>query len=220
MQRESGVNPGTGQSAVSGYRWVQLAAAIACMVAIANLQYAWTLYVPEIEKVHGWSRASIQTSFTIFVIFQTWLTPIGGIFLDRFGPRVMVILGGICCGLSWYIDSFCELPDAVLRSRCRWRYRRGHGVYFGGERRCTLVRRSPWSRFGVGGCGFRRRNGTDDHSDCEYDQNQRLSGRVLWFSFIIGGVILVGWLYPARSEAGRGADGGDAHAEPPRLHAG
>src|ERR1700761_912658 len=96
-----------GQSVGFG-RWVQLIAAIACMVAIANLQYAWTLYVPEIEKVHGWSRASIQTAFTIFVVFQTWLTPVGGIFLDRFGPRIMVIAGGICAGLAWYVDSFAN----------------------------------------------------------------------------------------------------------------
>jgi oxalate/formate antiporter len=78
------------------------------MVAIANLQYAWTLYVPEIEKAHGWSRASIQTAFTIFVIFQTWLTPVEGIFLDRFGPRLMVMAGGILAGLSWYIDSLAN----------------------------------------------------------------------------------------------------------------
>src|ERR1700739_1960815 len=96
-----------GQSVGFG-RWVQLIAAIACMVAIANLQYAWTLYVPEIEKAHGWSRASIQTAFTIFVIFQTWLTPVEGIFLDRFGPRLMVMLGGILAGLSWDIDSLAN----------------------------------------------------------------------------------------------------------------
>ena len=96
-----------GQSVGFG-RWVQLIAAIACMVAIANLQYAWTLYVPEIEKAHGWSRASIQTAFTIFVIFQTWLTPVEGIFLDRFGPRLMVMAGGILAGLSWYIDSLAN----------------------------------------------------------------------------------------------------------------
>jgi OFA family oxalate/formate antiporter-like MFS transporter len=96
-----------GSSAVFG-RWTQLIAAIACMIAIANLQYAWTLYVPEIQKVHGWGRAEIQTTFTIFVIFQTWLTPVAGIFLDRFGPRIMVIAGGLCCGLSWYIDSLAN----------------------------------------------------------------------------------------------------------------
>jgi oxalate/formate antiporter len=87
-------------------RWVQLAAGIACMVAAAHVQYAWTLFVPEIQETHGWSRAAIQTAFTIFVVVQTWLTPIEGYFIDRHGPRVMVFLGGLFTGLAWIINSY------------------------------------------------------------------------------------------------------------------
>jgi MFS transporter, OFA family, oxalate/formate antiporter len=87
-------------------RWVQLAVGIACMVAAANVQYAWTLFVPEIQQTHGWSRAAIQTAFTIFVVVQTWLTPIEGYFIDRHGPRVMVFLGGLFTGLAWIINSY------------------------------------------------------------------------------------------------------------------
>ncbi len=87
-------------------RWVQLAAGVACMVAAANVQYAWTLFVPEIQQTHGWSRAAIQTAFTIFVVVQTWLTPIEGYFIDRHGPRVMVFIGGLFTGLAWIINSY------------------------------------------------------------------------------------------------------------------
>ena len=31
------------------YRWTQLALGVACMVMIANLQYGWTFFVPDIE---------------------------------------------------------------------------------------------------------------------------------------------------------------------------
>ena len=76
------------------------------MVAAANVQYAWTLFVPEIQQTHGWSRAAIQTAFTIFVVVQTWLTPIEGYFIDRHGPRVMVFIGGLFTGLAWIINSY------------------------------------------------------------------------------------------------------------------
>ncbi len=76
------------------------------MVAAANVQYAWTLFVPEIQQAHGWSRAAIQTAFTIFVVVQTWLTPIEGYFIDRHGPRVMVVVGGLFTGLAWIINSY------------------------------------------------------------------------------------------------------------------
>ena len=90
----------------SSNRWVQLAVGVACMVAAANIQYAWTLFVPEIQQTYGWSRAAIQTAFTIFVVVQTWLTPIEGYFIDRHGPRVMVFIGGLCTGLAWIINSY------------------------------------------------------------------------------------------------------------------
>lgn len=87
-------------------RWMQIVVGIVCMVAAANIQYAWTLFVPEIQATHGWTRASIQTAFTIFVVVQTWLTPIEGYFIDKYGPRVIVAAGGFFTGLSWIIDSY------------------------------------------------------------------------------------------------------------------
>ncbi|WP_425599138.1 hypothetical protein, partial [Azospirillum aestuarii] len=38
---------------------MQIIVGIVCMVAAANIQYAWTLFVPEIQATHGWTRASI-----------------------------------------------------------------------------------------------------------------------------------------------------------------
>jgi MFS transporter, OFA family, oxalate/formate antiporter len=86
--------------ASADYRWMQLILGVACMVAAANIQYAWTLFVPEIQ------RASIQTAFTLFILVQTWLTPLEGYLIDRFGPRIIVLIGGFFTGLAWIIDSY------------------------------------------------------------------------------------------------------------------
>ncbi|CAO3407222.1 Oxalate/formate antiporter [Azospirillum largimobile] len=99
--------PAAAQPPVSdAVRWTQIIVGIVCMVAAANIQYAWTLFVPEIQATHGWTRASIQTAFTIFVVVQTWLTPIEGYFIDKYGPRVIVGVGGFLTGMSWIIDSY------------------------------------------------------------------------------------------------------------------
>ena len=89
----------------SSTRWVQLAVGVICMIATANIQYAWTLFVPEIQTTYGWSRAKIQLAFTIFVLVQTWLAPIEGYFIDKFGPRLMVAFGAIFIGAAWVINS-------------------------------------------------------------------------------------------------------------------
>jgi len=87
------------------YRWGQLLIGIVCMAMIANLQYGWTLFVNPIADKHGWSRAAIQVAFTIFVLTETWLVPIEGYLVDRFGPRPVVLVGGVLCGLGWVLNS-------------------------------------------------------------------------------------------------------------------
>ncbi|HWV62359.1 MAG TPA: oxalate/formate MFS antiporter [Oxalicibacterium sp.] len=92
----------------ASYRWMQLILGIIAMAMIANLQYGWTLFVDPISQKYGWSRAAIQVAFTIFVITETWLVPIEGWFVDKFGPRPVVLVGGILCGLGWFINSFAD----------------------------------------------------------------------------------------------------------------
>jgi len=93
-------------------RWGQLVFGIICMVLIANLQYGWTLFVNPINKAHGWSIASIQLAFSIFVALETWLTPIEGWIVDslgvRRGPKLMVAFGGIMVALGWIVNSYAQ----------------------------------------------------------------------------------------------------------------
>ena len=92
----------------TAYRWVQLAVGIVCMAMIANLQYGWTLFVSPIDAKFHWGRASIQVAFTIFVLLETWLVPIEGYLVDRFGPRLVVLAGGILCGVAWAMNAYAD----------------------------------------------------------------------------------------------------------------
>jgi MFS transporter, OFA family, oxalate/formate antiporter len=86
-------------------RLVQLLIGIVCMVMIANLQYGWTLFVTPIDQKYHWGRATIQVAFTIFVLTETWLVPVEGWLVDRFGPKIVVLVGGILVGIAWTINS-------------------------------------------------------------------------------------------------------------------
>jgi len=90
------------------YRWVQLVLGIICMAMIANLQYGWTLFVNPISEKTGWTRAAIQVAFTIFVLTETWLVPLEGYLVDRFGPRPVVLAGGVLCALGWVMNSYAD----------------------------------------------------------------------------------------------------------------
>ena len=86
-------------------RWGQLAAGILCMVMIANLQYGWTLFVGPIERKHGWDATAVQMAFSIFIATETWLVPVEGWFVDRYGPRIVVACGGVLVACAWAINS-------------------------------------------------------------------------------------------------------------------
>src|SRR3954469_24074000 len=89
-------------------RWLQLFLGIVCMTMIANLQYGWTLFVNPIDAKYHWGRTAIQVAFSIFVITETWLVPIEGYLVDRFGPRPVVLVGGVLVGIAWVINSVAD----------------------------------------------------------------------------------------------------------------
>jgi OFA family oxalate/formate antiporter-like MFS transporter len=89
-------------------RWGQLIFGIICMVMIANLQYGWTLFVNPIEQKYHWGRAAIQVAFTLFVLTETWLVPIEGYLIDRFGPKVMICGSGVLVAIAWVINSLAD----------------------------------------------------------------------------------------------------------------
>jgi OFA family oxalate/formate antiporter-like MFS transporter len=94
--------------ALARTRWSQLIFGIICMVMIANLQYGWTLFVNPIDQKYHWGRAAIQVAFTIFVLTETWLVPIEGYLIDKFGPRIMISGSGVLVAIAWVINSMAD----------------------------------------------------------------------------------------------------------------
>jgi OFA family oxalate/formate antiporter-like MFS transporter len=89
-------------------RWLMLILGILCMTMIANLQYGWTVFVGPMDSKYHWGRAAIQVAFSIFVLTETWLVPVEGWFVDRFGPRIVVLVGGVLCGIAWSLNSAAD----------------------------------------------------------------------------------------------------------------
>src|SRR6185312_5842992 len=83
-------------------RWVQFGSAVLAMIMIANLQYAWTLFVRPLQQAHkDWKLDGVQLAFTLFIFFETWITPVEGWMIDRLGPRLFLSMGGILVAVGW-----------------------------------------------------------------------------------------------------------------------
>jgi OFA family oxalate/formate antiporter-like MFS transporter len=94
-------------------RWWQLVACMIAMVAIANLQYTWTLFTIPISAGLNAKLSDVQLAFTLFILAQSWLVPIEGYLVDRFGARMVVAVGGVLVGLSWVGSGLAQSLPAL-----------------------------------------------------------------------------------------------------------
>jgi MFS transporter, OFA family, oxalate/formate antiporter len=88
-----------------GNPWIQLIIGVIAMACVANLQYGWTLFVDPIDAKYHWGRPSIQFAFSLFVLIETWLIPVEGYLVDRFGPRWVIIGGAVLVAVAWVVNS-------------------------------------------------------------------------------------------------------------------
>lgn len=89
-------------------RWWQLTLGVICMAMIANLQYGWTLFVNPIEDKYHWGLPAIQVAFTIFIVVETWLVPLEGYAVDRFGPKFVGVGSGLLVAAAWVINAYAD----------------------------------------------------------------------------------------------------------------
>ena len=122
-------------------RWIQLVAGIIAMAAIANLQYAWTLFTgPLTRNLHA-SLAAVQVAFAAFVLTETWLVPFEGYLVDRIGPRAMLLFGGVLVGAgSGWLRPGDQCPGTYFLV-CDGRRRRGCRLRSHHRQRAEMVSR-------------------------------------------------------------------------------
>ena len=176
MATSSGMR--TPSTASEATRWGQLVFGIICMVMIANLQYGWTLFVGPIDQKYHWGRAAIQVAFTIFVLTETWLVPIEGYLIDKFGPRIMISASGVLVAIAWVINSIADSLFLLVCRRGDRRHRSRRDLRWLGRQRAEMVPRSAWPGRGFDGSWLRRRLGADGHPDCQHDPVERIRIRV------------------------------------------
>jgi len=96
------------------YRWWILVAAVIAQIPNANLQYAWTLFPSHMVDEGLGKLSRVQGIFALFVLLETWLVPFDGWLVDRFGPRILTLVGGVLIGLSWVMCSTVHTLGGML----------------------------------------------------------------------------------------------------------
>jgi oxalate/formate antiporter len=105
--------PMANPSEANPVRWRQLFLGVIAMMAISSPQYVWTLFTRPLQANLQASLATIQVTVSILIVLQTWLSPLQGFLVERFGPRLLISVGMALSGAGWvltaYVDSITGL---------------------------------------------------------------------------------------------------------------
>jgi MFS transporter, OFA family, oxalate/formate antiporter len=175
-------------TSVVGTRWRQLIWGIICILAIANLQYGWTLFIKPIDEKYHWGPAAIQVAFWIFVTTETWVSALGvGRLLDRLGPKLSCVSGPLVAA-AWAICSYAD--SLLLFYFAAWLSGLGVGLVFAAAFG-NAVKWFPDRRglaAGLTAAGF---NGAVAWLLDKVIQSHGYEAAFLWFGLVQGGVILL-----------------------------
>jgi MFS transporter, OFA family, oxalate/formate antiporter len=105
MNAETLASPAATSIPMPAKRWWQLVAGLVCMMAISSPQYVWTLFTKPLTAAYGVPLSTLQVTFSILIVLQTFSSPFQGWLVDRFGPRLLISAGSLLTGLSWLLAS-------------------------------------------------------------------------------------------------------------------
>jgi oxalate/formate antiporter len=97
--------PLAAETSILKSKWTQLLLGLICMMAISSPQYVWALFTKPLLGALGVELATLQVTFSILIVLQTFFSPFQGYLVDRFGARVLLSIGALLTGLSWVLSA-------------------------------------------------------------------------------------------------------------------
>jgi oxalate/formate antiporter len=95
-----------GSTSKTSTRWIQLVLGLIAMMSISSPQYVWTLFTKSFQDGLHTTLPAIQITFSILIVLQTWLSPLQGYLVDKFGARMLIAIGCLLSGLGWISSAY------------------------------------------------------------------------------------------------------------------
>jgi len=86
-------------------RWVIAIAGVFFQIALGAV-YAWSVFRAPLTKQFGWSISEVTLTFTISIFVLGFAAFFGGLWLNRKGPRIVALTGGVFYGVGVFLASF------------------------------------------------------------------------------------------------------------------
>jgi MFS transporter, OFA family, oxalate/formate antiporter len=88
-------------------RWSIAVAGVLLQIALGAV-YAWSVFRVPLAKQFGWSISEVTLTFTISIFVLGIAAFFGGLWLNRKGPRIVALTGGLLYGTGVFLASFSD----------------------------------------------------------------------------------------------------------------
>ena len=108
-------------------RWPALVGGGLMNIALGTY-YAWSVYVPALEREFGWTRTQTSLVATIDMVFLASSFLVAGMLQDRIGPRAVATIGGLLYSAGLFLASYSHSLTMLYLT---WGVMVGMGLGFG-----------------------------------------------------------------------------------------
>lgn len=92
------------------YGWVITGVVFLNLAMAYGAQYSFGVFFPSLIDEFQWSRQNVAGAFSLYNFMYSILGVFLGRFADRFGPRIVLILGSVCLGAGIGLISLVQAP--------------------------------------------------------------------------------------------------------------
>ncbi len=83
--------------------WMVLVSCIAMAAGPILITGTFGIFIKPLAETYGWSRSAISFAFSLVALMVSFYAPVVGTFVDRFGPRKVIVCGAVVFG-----SGFCS----------------------------------------------------------------------------------------------------------------
>lgn len=95
-------------------RWLPLLGGLLGSTTCGLLLYAFSVFIRPLQAQFGWSVPDVAMAYAIICLIFGLMTFPAGRLSDRFGPRSVVLLGGIVMAFGFFMVSTIRPPDPAV----------------------------------------------------------------------------------------------------------
>ena len=87
------------------YGWVLVIISVIILAAIGFTFYPFGVFIKPLTTEFGWDRGALSGALSVSIIIGGVLGIVSGRLSDRYGPRPMITIGGLLCGIAFLLLS-------------------------------------------------------------------------------------------------------------------